>query len=118
MLFRIWFLYLCKLALLGLLLTAASFFLDGAVGSALQTTGLAIVVPLGIAGALGGGYMLVKKQTACPLCAEQGVLLMYGNHPSIECEQCGMVYCQNIWFSFKLHTEPLEPQKGADEEEG
>lgn len=40
MLFRLWFLYLCKLALLSLLLTAASVLLSGQVGSALQTNGL------------------------------------------------------------------------------
>ncbi|MEM7560868.1 MAG: hypothetical protein AAF394_17230, partial [Planctomycetota bacterium] len=98
----------CKLALLGLILTAASFFVNGQVGSVLQAVGLAIAVPLGIAGALVCGYMLVKERTACPLCSQQGDFVMYGNHPSIECEQCGMVYCQNIWFSLKLCTDPLE----------
>lgn len=113
MLFRIWFLYLCKLALLGLLLTAVSFILNGQVGSVLQTVGLAIAVPLGIAGAMVCGYMLVKRRIACPLCAKQSVFVMFGNHPSIECEQCGTVYCKNIWFSFQLCTEPLEQAEEA-----
>jgi hypothetical protein len=115
MFFRIWFLYLCKLFVLGMVLAAAGILAGGTAGRALKTIGGAIVVPLGIAGACTGLIMLFKKRLACPLCGRQADFVLAGKSPGVECACCGFVYCKRPLLSFRLSVEPPEPDDPDDD---
>jgi hypothetical protein len=110
MLFRIWFLYLCKLFALGIVLALAGLAIGRREGFGffVQTVGCILVVSLGIAGAFIGVFMLFKKRMACPLCCRQGEFVLYGKRPGVECAHCGLVYCKSPLLSFRLSVEPLE----------
>jgi hypothetical protein len=115
MFFRIWFLYLCKLFVLGMVLAVV-----GVAGRAwefgpvLQTVGCAIFVPLGIAGAFAALIMLFRKRLACPLCRRQGDFVLYGKSPAVECDHCGLVYCKSPLLSFRLSVAPPETDDPND----
>jgi hypothetical protein len=108
MFFRIWFLYLCKVFVLGMVLAAVGMAAGGSgeLGRLLKTVGCAIVVPLGIAGAFTAVVVLFRKRLACPLCGRQGDFVLYGKSPGIECAHCGLVYCKRPLLSFRLSVEP------------
>jgi hypothetical protein len=110
MFFRIWFLYLCKLFPVGLVLVLVGLA-TGATwefAPTLKTIGGAIIVPLGIGGALTALLILFRKQLACPLCGQRGDLVVYGTSPGVECVHCGLVYCKSPLLSFRLSVVPPE----------
>ncbi len=116
MFFRIYFLYLCKVANFGLVLLIISFVLPVhlRLGDLVRTAGLALVIPICIAGALSALVVLAGKRLACPLCGESGEFVVDGKKPALECDRCGLVSCKNIWLSFKLNQEPFEDLSGDE----
>jgi hypothetical protein len=106
MFFRIWFLYLSKAGVAGFVLAAAGFAMNGSPGRILQTVGLSIVIPLGIAGALTAFLILFKRTLACPLCGRQGRFETRGNMPAINCRHCGLVLCKSPLTSFAILVKP------------
>ena len=109
MFFRIWFLYLSKIGLLGFVLAGVGLFADGrwGIASLLQMIGMWLVIPLGIAGALIALEMLIRPRLACPICGDSGEFVTYDKQPAVDCSQCGLVYCKNALLSCRLCVEPL-----------
>jgi len=116
MFFRLWFLYLGKLVVLGMVLAVVGLAGGGtwAFGHLLQTAGCAILIPLGIAGAFTAVIMLFRKRLACPLCGRRGAFVLTGKSPGVECDHCGLVYCKNPLLSFRLSVAPVETDNPTD----
>jgi hypothetical protein len=106
MFFRVWFLYVSKIAVAGFALAAVGFATPGFAGGLLQNIGLSVIIPLGIGGALTAIVLVFKKSLACPLCGRQGKFVTCGKTPAINCGHCGLVYCRNPLTSFALAVEP------------
>ena len=110
MFFRIWFLYLSKVFILGIVLVGVGIAFPGP----WQTIGTWLVIMLGIAGALLAVVMLIKRRLACPICGGASEFVMHGKKPAVECDRCGMVYCKSPSLSFKLGVIPFEDSETDD----
>ena len=110
MLFRIWFLYVCKVGLIGFALLLLSFaapdFLPFAATARL--VGFAILIPVCLAGAVLGIMLLLNPRLfCCPVCDDNATFFIRQRKPSLQCEKCGVVSCKSVELSFKLETEPM-----------
>ena len=110
MLFRIWFLYVCKVGLIGFALLFLSFaapdFLPFAATARL--VGFAMLIPVCVAGAVLGIMLLLNPRLfRCPVCDDNATFFIRQRKPSLQCEKCGVVSCKSVELSFKLETEPM-----------
>ena len=116
MLFRIWFLYVCKVGLIGFTLLFLSFaapdFLPFAATARL--VGFAILIPVCLAGAVLGIMLLLNPRLfRCPVCDDNATFFIRQRKPSLQCEKCGVVSCKSVELSFKLETEPMLDENSA-----
>ena len=114
MLFRIYFLYVCKIGLIGIFLTVLGFMLNTRrveFAGMVQLIGMVITLPICVAGGVIALLLLVKpKLFTCPLCFQPAefttirsrALFRSKKKPAVHCEECGLVYCKNLAFSFDL----------------
>ena len=106
MLFRIWFLYACKLATAGLALAAAGFIANGSWPLA-TTIGLGLLIPIYFAGAILGILLALNPNLLkCPICEDHATFQLHNKQPAVNCKTCGLVFCKSVPFSFKLIREP------------
>ena len=108
MLFRIWFLYVCKLGLAGFALLVVGFIAPGIspFPETLRNVGLGIVIPICLTGFILGLTLLFKPDVlACPICAGKSTFLVLQRKPSVECDRCGLVSCRSVGFSLMLDVE-------------
>jgi hypothetical protein len=89
--FRLWFIYLSKVAIVGFAFVAIGFAFSGALPRVLQSIGLAIVVPLGIVGALLAIVLMFRKTLACPACGAQSEFVTDKKLVGVNCIHCGLV---------------------------
>lgn len=123
MFFRIWFLYLMKLAAIAWVV----FFVAFTFGRWpwLQVVGrvaLWIIGILSVSGALLAVPILIwPRRLRCPLCASIGELVLCGKYqPGVECPQCGVVYAKHVVWSFQLcilEEEDFEDDADDDEDD-
>lgn len=111
MFFRIWFLYLSKLAIvLFAALACARIFPQLPMAETVGRICLWLLVPLCVAGGiLGLWFAIISNRIRCPLCGEAGQLVLCGrNQPGVRCRRCGLVYAKHVLFSLQLCREPLD----------
>lgn len=108
MLFRIWFQYACKLALLAFFAVIVSTLpWQPAWMPVVRQVATAIVMVLGTCGAIFGiAVFIFHWRPACPLCGEPGDLLQVSKWDSgLECARCGLVHIHMLKH-FRLRVEP------------
>ena len=109
MMFRIWFLYVCKLVLA---LVAAQLLLNFVPPQPwVLTAAIALTWILGTCAAIGAllavPVLFLRCRLRCPLCGEPGELVVRTRlQPGVLCSRCGLVYAQNYLTSFKLGIDP------------
>lgn len=110
MFYRVWVLYVPKLFLLGFVLVVTAMVKpDWSFSGTFQNIGLAIVFPIGIVGVTVALFALsIQNKFACPICNDDGKLVIFGKSPALDCSRCGFVYCKHPSWSFKLSVEPHE----------
>ena len=112
MFFRIWFLYLCKVALLAFVVAFAAAIFPRVPWLAFAEH-IAVWI-LGVSGVIGAlltvPLLFFAKKIACPICIHPSEIVICGkNQPGVECPRCGLVYARNLIWSFRLCREPIEP---------
>ena len=128
MLFRLWFLYATKLALLGSILIAAGMFVSipDPINMWICYAGIGICVPLCFAGVLLGLTLALQNfEMSCPICSHRGRITPYGDTAergaafrsglpqgqiAVDCKNCGYVHAKNMWLSFKLLINENNPE--------
>ena len=115
MLFRIWFLYVCKLGLIGFALILVGSIANAIPHAAIiRGIGLGLIVPISVFGAALGGMLAINPRLfRCPSCGERSQFLVHQRKPSVECTKCGLISCKRFEFSFQLeHEERYESDDG------
>ncbi len=109
MFLRIWCLCICKLGLLCIaLLALGQFVFNTEPWTTLGTVASALLVLLGISGAISGiWFFVLKKPVACPLCSTIGNLVHLSQYDvGLECQTCGLVHV-NTPTGFRFKVAPL-----------
>lgn len=106
MLFRLWFLLLSKMAILGMALIAVGFETTFLWSPLVLKAGLWIFGPLAVAGAfLAVSLVLSRGRMTCPMCNRIGKLVTCGaRQPGVKCPECGLVIAKDMLLSWQLIT--------------
>src|SRR5258708_31354045 len=109
MLFRAWFLFTCKVALLAfVMLIACQVFPQQRWAQLCERLSLRTTIALCTTGAgIAVWLILVSAKMRCPICGQLGEFCtVERNRPAINCGRCGLVFAKNIAFSFQLEVIP------------
>jgi hypothetical protein len=104
MFFRIIFLYVSKIAAGAFWLALIAWVLRWRIASALVW----IVFPLGVGSAILAVWLLMFPRLRCPVCGTVGRFVTLGKRqPGVECPRCGVIFAEDILFSFQLCQEDV-----------
>lgn len=111
MFFRIWFLYLSKLALLLGAVLVVTLSTPRFARWPLERIAVWALLALGIVGAAIAVALLIRPRIRCPACGRVGEFVLCGQRqPGVDCPNCGTVYAKNLITSFQLCVEPREEE--------
>jgi len=115
MLFRIWFLVLCKIWVVAFAAFVVTSFLlhEGWAKFVYVVCSWAILL-IGVAGAILGVVMLFIRKMHCPMCGKLGdFVVRTGRQPGVECPRCGLVFAKDLIFSFRLCRESVADRSAS-----
>ena len=115
MFFRIYFIYVVKVACVALALAMISFRVVAPWGVVLRKISMWILVPLCLFGALFALYSLfINRYLNCPLCKARSELHYY-RMPALHCPNCGVVCVRNPLLDFKISVVDEDDSESEDE---
>lgn len=118
MFFRIWFLYLSKLALLLGAVLLVTLSTPRFAGGPVERIAFWALLTLGISITAIAVALLIRPRIHCPACGQAGEFVLCGQQqPGVDCPTCGTVYAKNLITSFQLRVEPHDEEPMAKDAE-
>jgi hypothetical protein len=112
MFFRVFFVYYCKLILLGCIFIALINITSLPIVPAPyrwlveRITTLFVLGSAMLSGLLTIWLLFIKPTLACPICSKQSPFVIFENRPALRCQTCGFVYTR--LSSFRIHIVPCD----------